>query len=74
MEAEARQGERMADVVAFPARGTEALVDQVTLAAHLAVTPRTIRRWARAGMPHVKRRNGTVRYWISRSEAWLANQ
>jgi hypothetical protein len=70
------RGEGMADVLRLPVRRgpegfSEPLVDAITLAGHLGVTDRTIRRWTAAGMPSIKRRNGTRRYRISECEAWL---
>lgn len=59
------------------AGATEPWVTKTALARHLSVSPRTIERWQREGMP-VKRLwsrrkddRKPVRYRISEVEAWL---
>lgn len=49
-----------------------ALVDHVTAAAHLGVSPHTIRTWTRLGtIPSVRLGGRTVRYRIADLDAWI---
>lgn len=43
------------------------------LAGHFDVTERTVTRWQRLGMPHMKQ-GGVVRFPLSECELWLRNQ
>ena len=67
---------RIADHPRFRAEA-EPLVTKAELARHLAVSPRTIERWQRHGMPvrrlWTRRRDGRapVRYRVSEVMAWL---
>jgi hypothetical protein len=58
---------RRATVGSFPLH--EPWVDERALARYFSVTPRTIRRWAAAGMPS-RRFGGARRFRISEAERW----
>jgi excisionase family DNA binding protein len=56
--------------VTTPTATPEPFVTADELAAHLNVTPRTLRRWRDDGMPHYLR-GSTLRFRVSEVEEWM---
>lgn len=58
-----------------PRAGSEPWLTKRRLAEYFQVSERTIERWTHAGMPCLRVPHGrTVRYRVSRCEAWLGAQ
>lgn len=57
-----------------PATLPEPWVRQADIAEHASVSPRTVQRWAAAGMPHRKVSRRLVLYRLSECDEWLREQ
>jgi hypothetical protein len=62
----------MAAVLRFPAHQYEPLVSRKVIAAHFAVSQKTIWRWEAEGLPRAFQR--PVRYRIPEVEAWAGRR